>query len=416
MLPNDFNGATVRITKGAGAGQERVVSSNTESILNLSTNWDIEPDNTSLFLVADSTWHFGASGSASPVSFTVPNRDGVTIHISGRAANVRNEETAFELSPLTPWRITGDGGEQGDTDVPGAPVFGLFPAGQGTVELISVGFRSLANTATVAAGTLTLAYWDELNGPSSILLASAISSSVDSIIVMPAGNAKAGDLLQIESEVLLVQQASSDGTFYQVQRGSHGTAAAAHGAQTPAPVYFLEKKTFVLPFARGFFGSLASGSYAFPVFSPDARIAAAELFMTNSRGNSDVTRASFTSTSDFGIRTMSGGQMTIQLEGLLAIQSNVAPPLLVEAAHSVRDVYAVVQQPSTGTPIELQITQDGQPYCALTIPVGSTVSNIVDGFALGPLQAKANLELNITSVSQTPAAFPGRDLTVMIRL
>jgi hypothetical protein len=177
MLPNDFNGATVRITKGAGAGQERVVSSNTESILNLSTNWDIEPDNTSLFLVADSTWHFGASGSASPVSFTVPNRDGVTIHISGRAANVRNEETAFELSPLTPWRITGDGGEQGDTDVPGAPVFGLFPAGQGTVELISVGFRSLANTATVAAGTLTLAYWDELNGPSSILLASAISST-----------------------------------------------------------------------------------------------------------------------------------------------------------------------------------------------------------------------------------------------
>jgi hypothetical protein len=82
----------------------------------------------------------------------------------------------------------------------------------------------------------------------------------------------------------------------------------------------------------------------------------------------------------------------------------------------VRDICAVVQQPSTGTPIELQITQDGQPYCALTIPVGLTVSNIVDGFALGPLKAKANLELNITSVSQTPATFPGRDLTVMIRL
>ena len=108
--------------------------------------------------------------------------------------------------------------------------------------------------------------------------------------------------------------------------------------------------------------------------------------------------------------------MTIQVEGLLAIQSNVAPPLLVEAAHSVRDVYAVVQDPPTGSPIEMQITQNGLPYCSLTVPAGSTVSNIVDGFALGPLQLKANLELSITSVSQAAASFPGRDLTVMIRL
>jgi hypothetical protein len=339
----------------------------------------------------------------------------VTTQISGRAANVRNEETAFELSPLTPWRISGDGGSgQGDSDVPGAPAFGLFPTGQGTVELVSIGFTSLDNTATITAGTLTLASWDELNGPSSILLASAISASDTSVTVAPAGSAQPGDILQIESEVLLVQQASSDGTSYQVQRGSHGTAAATHASL--APVYFLEKKTFVLPFARGFFGSLASGSYAYPVFLPDARIAAAELFMTNSRGNSDVTRTAFTSTSDLGIRSMSGGQMTIQVEGLLAIQSNVAPPLLVEAAHSVRDVYAVVQEPPTGAPIELQITQNGQPYCSLSIPAASTVSNIVDGFALGPLELKANLELSVTSVSQTPANFPGRDLTVMIRL
>jgi putative tail protein len=415
MLPGDFNGATVRVTKGTGARQERVVSSNTATILNLATNWDVEPDETSVFLIADSTWQFGASGSASPVSFNVPNRDGATIQISGRAANVRNEETAFELSPLTSWRISGDGGDgQGDADVPAAPAFGLFPTGQGTVELVSIGFTSLDNTATIAAGTLTLAYWDELSGPSSIRLASAIGADDTSITVASAGNAQPGDLVQIESEVLLVQQASIDGSSYGVQRGSHGTAAATHAVQTA--VYFLEKKTFVLPFGRGFFGSLASGSYAYPVFLPDARIAAAELFMTNSRGNSDVTRASFTSTSDTGIRTMSGGQMTIQMEGLLAIQSNVAPPLLVEAAHSVRDVYAVVQQAPTGTPIELQITQNGQPYCSLTVPEGSTISNVMDGFALGPLQLKANLELNITSVSQTPANFPGRDLTVMIRL
>ena len=113
---------------------------------------------------------------------------------------------------------------------------------------------------------------------------------------------------------------------------------------------------------------------------------------------------------------MSGGQLAIQVEGLLAIQSSVAPPLLVEEAHSVRDVFAVVREPSTGTPIELEVTQNGQPFCSLTIPAGSTMSDTVDGFLLGPLQAKASLELNITSVSQTSNTFPGRDLTVTIRL
>jgi hypothetical protein len=414
MVPNLYNGATVRITTGTGAGQEQTIASNTASGLTVTTPWSLQPDTTSSFLIADSTWQFGASSNASPVSFAVPNRAGVTIDVSGRAANVVDEECAYELSPLTRWTILGATGSALDTSVPGQPVFGLYSIGSGSIEVLGIAFSDLSNTRSISAGTLTLAYWDELEGPSTILLSAAMSTSDTSFSVATAVSASSGGLVQIDQEVMVVQQTVTNSTTFTVARASHGTSAAAHTVQ--AGVYILEEKIFVMPFAQEFFGSPASGSYAFPITIPDVRIAAAELFMSNSQGNSSVAAESFTSTTDFGLRSLLGGQLTIQVEGPLAIQTNAAPPLLVETSCSVRDVYAVVQDAPSGAPITMQVTQNGQVYCELTIATGATVSNDVDGFALGPLQAQAIIGLNITSVVQTADTAPGSDLTVTIRL
>jgi hypothetical protein len=414
MVANLYNGATVRITGGTGAGQERTIASNTASTITVTARWSVQPDTTSSFLIAESAWQFGASSNASPVSFAVPNREGVTIHVSGRAANVVDEECAYELSPLTRWTILGATGQALDTDVPGQPVFGLYAIGAGSIEALGIAFNDLTNTRSISAGTLTLAYWDELQGPSAVLLSAAMATTDSSFTVATAISAASGVLLQIDGEVMVVQQNPTNSTTVPVIRASHGTTAAAHTAQTG--VYFLEKKIFILPFAQDFFGSPASGSYAFPITIPDVRIAAAELFMTNSRGNSSVAAESFTSTTDLGLRSLLGGQLTIQVEGPLAIQTNVAPPLLVETSCSVRDVYAVVQDAPSGAPVLMQVTQNGQIYCELTIATGATVSNVVDGFALGPLQAQATIGLNITSVVQTANTAPGSNLTVTIRL
>jgi hypothetical protein len=227
-------------------------------------------------------------------------------------------------------------------------------------------------------------------------------------------SASEGDLVQIDAEVMVVQQNLTSSTTVPVTRASHGTAAAAHTSETS--VYLLAEKIFILPFAQEFFGSPASGSYAFPITIPDVRIGAAELFMTNSRGNSSVAAESFTSSTDLGLRSLLGGQLTIQVEGPLAIQTNAAPPLPVDTSCSVRDVYAVVQDAPTGGPVTMTITQNGNTYCELTIPTGATASNVVNGFALGPLQAEAIIGLNITSVVQTANTQPGSDLTVTIRL
>jgi hypothetical protein len=146
------------------------------------------------------------------------------------------------------------------------------------------------------------------------------------------------------------------------------------------------------------------------------RIAAADFFVTNDVGNSPAMFFSFTSTLDSGIRTLSGGQYSIQVDGTLSIQNDAAPPMIVEDPHAVRDIYAVVRGPATSGDIQLRVKHGGVDYCDLTIANGGTTSNVVSGFGLPPLQAKAQLSVDIVSLPQDPAIYPGSDLTVTIRL
>jgi hypothetical protein len=347
------------------------------------------------------------------VEFQVPTRIGATVHISGRSANVNDKECAYELSPLTRWRI-GSGATGFDADVPGKPVFGLYPTGKGTLELTGVGFESMVNTRTVSAATLTLHYWTELASPSQHQTSAAVTETDTVLELAATGIAQGGDLLQVGSEILRVEEVLQGGLQYQVQRGVHGTTPALHSSQTE--VYHLDKRVLIVPFVRDFFGSPASGGFSYSIYLPDVRIASAEMFVTNIHGNSEPAAVALTSTTEAGLRTLSGGQLSIQVEGYLAIQSDVAPPLVIEQSHAVRDIFAVVRSAPEGAPIELLLRQNSTPYCTLTIPVGATISEVVNGFGLPPLVSEAQLNLDIVSVGQTIGTFPGRDLTVTIRL
>ena len=78
-----------------------------------------------------------------------------------------------------------------DSGMPPAPMFGLNLAGQGTIELVGIAFTTLTNTHTITAGTLTLFYWDELNSPSTVTLASA-TSATDTTITLNVGADRGG--------------------------------------------------------------------------------------------------------------------------------------------------------------------------------------------------------------------------------
>ncbi len=414
MIENEHAGMVVRITRGTGEGQERTVLSNDDHTLSVTPNWGVTPDGTSYFVIAESGWHFGASGKTSPVEFEAPNRGGATVQISGRSVNAHGRECPYELSPLTRWTIGGATGGNADPDVPGRPVFGLLAGGQGTVIAGAVGFESLDNTATIQAGTLTVHFWNELDGASGFTLAAALDAGGTIVELSTPGPASVGTLLQVDAEILVVEELLDGGARYEVSRGSHGTVAAAHPAGSV--VYHLDRRVFVIPFVKNFFGSPASGSFRYPIHLPNVRIGAAELYVTNSRGNSETARLGLTGTIDQGLRTLSGGQWSIQVSGPLAIESDAAPPLIVEGRRAVRDVFAVMKEPPTGAPVQLGLFHNGEPYCELTIPAGETVSATVPGFGLPVLAEGARLSVNVVSVGQTADSSPGRDLTVVLRL
>jgi hypothetical protein len=409
MTANRYQSMIARITRGTGAGQERAIAANDTTSLTIAPPWSVEPDATSFFVVAETGWRFGALSRSSPVQFAVPNRSGEVVQLTGRAANVNGVECAPEISTVTRWQIGGGG--TSDSDVPPMPFFGLGPGQRGgTVELSGVSFTDLTDTRTISAATLTMYYWDELQGTPVITLASAVATGDTLLSLSSPGSAQAGSFIQIELEVIRVEAVESNGAQYSVTRAIDGSQATAHAAQTP--VYHLLSKTVIAPFPPDFFGSPYSGSWSYPITLPDVRVASAELFVTNQKGNSPAKDICLTHTTDSGLRTLSGGQYSIQVDGYLAVDQSAAPALVMEASHAVRDVYAVLGKAADAA-VGLQLNLNGASYCQLTFATGATVSSTVDGNTLAPLPSGAQVTLSVLSVGQTN---PGSDLTVIIRL
>jgi Putative phage tail protein len=407
MAVNGYRGMTVRISRGTGAGQERTVVANDATTLTVSPAWSLEPDATSFLVVAEAGWHFGAVAKASPVQFAVPNRTGEMVEVTGRSANVNDVECSPALSTVSRWTIGGSGGA--DSQVPPQPFFGIGPGtAGGTIELSGVSFTDLTNTTTISSGTLTLHYWNELLGTPATILAGGLGATDTSLTLGAAGPAVAGTVLQIDREVLRVTAVA--GAQYTVARGINGTAAGSHVAGSP--VYHLSDKTVIAPFPPGFFGSPYCGSWSYPVTLPDIRLACAELFLTNDVGNSPTAAINLTHNDDSGLRTLSGGQYSIQVDGYLAVEQCVAPPIVLEASHAVRDVYAVLGSAADAA-VQVQVNVNGALYCALTFQAGAVLSSSVNGNTLPPLPMGAQLTASVTAVGQTN---PGANLTVLIRL
>ncbi len=409
MPENRYRGMIARITRGRGAGQERSIMSNTVTTLTVSPQWLVEPDASSSFVIAENGWHFGAVANGSPVTFDIPNRAGETVQITGRAANANDVECAAELSTVTRWQIGGEGGS--DNQVPPVPYFGIGagPSG-GYANLNGVSFSTLDNTHTISSGTLRLYYRDELAGAPPTALVTAVQADDLTIGVAGAGGLSTGVYIQMGAEVLRVEEVLSGGTQYRVTRAMHGTTACAQPAGTA--IYPLIAKTVIAPFPREFFGSPYAGGWSFPFALPDARIASAEFFVNNAIGSSPTASIHLTNNDDRGLRTFSGGQYSLQVSGFLAVDRSAAPPLMIEASHTVKDVYAVLGSPGD-SPITIQLNLNDGPYCTVTFAAGGTASTAVDGGTLPPLPAGSRLSLSVIAVGK---AAPGADLTVMVRL
>jgi hypothetical protein len=428
-----YAGMVVRIIEGTGRGQERSIANNDQTTLTVSPAWSVVPDATSQFVIAEASWRFAAVSSSTPVQFEIPYKTGAVIQISGRGVNVNNQEGSPDLCPLTRWTL---GGQGVDVGLSGTPDFSIAVTGMtaasiatqggvatngGEVVVYQVGFDDLTNTSSVTSGTLQLFYWNELKTPSPYSLAASLDTTSSTIQVNASSGSFTpypGQVVQIGTELMGITVAGTAPNTYQVVRGVLASAVSTH-AQGDA-VLLLDSSTVVLPFAAGFFENRASLNYLHTISLPDVRISAAEFFVTNAFGSSQAKQQCYTTEPDGGLRTLSGGQFSMQVSGYLATEQNAAPPLIVEATHAVRDIRATLGQPAAGYDVNIDILQNGTEYCQLTIASGSTTSSPLpsSGVNLSPLQEGASLTMNISLAMQgsSGSVSPGRDLTVTIRL
>jgi len=234
-----------------------------------------------------------------------------------------------------------------------------------------------------------------------------------------------GSVIQVDDELMQVIAYDSTHNTYSVNRAQFGSVVTSHSQNSA--VLQLASSIFIVPFATGFFESASSANFIHTVSLPDVRIAAASFFVTNAFGDGQSGVQCYTGNPDGGLRTLSGGQFSMQVSGVLATQQTAAPLLAVEASHSVRDLFATLGQAALGYTISIDVLQNGLEYCNLKISSGMTTSydrlgpqgGPLSGANLPPLIGGATLAINVSlqaDQSFTGQPTPGRDLTVTIRL
>jgi hypothetical protein len=410
LAANAYVGAIVRIVSGKGAGQERRIVSHTADDLLIEGRWSVLPDATSRFCIVEPGWKSGGSSVTDEARFLVPARFGQRVEIMAQSASATGAACPRELCAVTKHTLGGMAGI--DQDVPGEPVFALSAGEDSEVVLSGIGFESLENTFSVTSGTLTLHYWDELKGPSTWQTAAEVQAADATIPLNQTTGIESGQVLQVGAE--LVRVAAVRAGEVDVERAQFGTLAGVHSQG--AAVWPLDRQVSTMSFPAGFFGSPASGSYTHRVTLRSARIGGAEFSVRNRHGESPTARNEYTSTFDQGLRTAQGAQIAIQLEGVPAVESAVAPPLPVHGSTSIYDMYAVVAAAPVGGALVVRARAGERTLGTLTIAAGSTWSNVLSGFGIPPLVEGEFLEADVLEVPTGAGSHPGRDLTVAIRI
>lgn len=409
LAPNAYQGAIVRISSGRGSGQERRIVSHTADELLIEGQWTVIPDATSRFSISEPGWKSAGSSTEDELRFWVPARYGQRLHVIARSVSGTGVTCPLTLCSITDHLLGGGSGT--DSDVPGEPVFAVSTGDQAEVILGAIGFETLDNTFSITSGTLTLHYWDELLGPSpySLEVTAQLGSTV--LALNTTSGIAPDQYLQLGRELVLVLAVRA--TEVDVLREQFGTAAEEHAQGSP--VWPLSRQVSTLSFPPGFFGSPASGSYTHRVTLRNARIASAELTVRNRHGNSPTAQSEYCGTPNFGLRTAQGQQLTIQLGGVPAVESGIAPPLPIPSSTVVYDMYAVMSTGPVGGNVVVRVRANERTLCELTIAGGTGWSNVVSGFGLPPLVEGEFIEVDVLAVPTGEGSHPGRDLTVALR-
>ena len=314
-----------------------------------------------------------------------------------------------------------------DSDVPPQPFFGANPpnyAPAGYLELVGLSFPDVVNTKYIYSGTFSVFY---VEGNADAHLAAAMSSGDTTMTVDAWGSIATGDMLEVDGEIILI--GTKTGTLASVTRAQKWDGVSSAGApaahSSGAELRKVETITRNENFPSGFFDGIGTPdvnplliNWTLDIPLPGTRALAADAVVMNPYGPSPTGTANWTHTTDNGIVIGSaGGSLgaTLQVDGTLAIGSNMAPIAALSADSTANGVAVYLKTAPTGAGLTLNIKLGGALWMALTVPAGNTtvVATTAQLAAAGQLTANTSITLDITAVGTT---VPGSDLSVFLYL
>lgn len=415
LTPSRWVGQKVVVRDAQGRVQERGIVAHDDNLIEVDRPWDFAPAVTSTVAIVSAGWHFAAESETDLVTVGLPLLPASSFEISLRSVSRDGRELDAAIAPSLIWQIGVGATSAVDTAEPPAPFFAVSLVEGGTLALEGISFPNLDQVGTVYAGQFGILYWDELNAPTELVNGAAINDQ-DTVVTL-TGNwsgVVAGRILQFGEEIAEVTAVNQAENQVTLTRGLYGSVPAAYPANVP--VYLLNRQEQLLSFVPGYFRSAAAVGYRHVFRAPNVRLAAADLVLYNRIGPSQRGEALLTGSTDQGLRTLSGGQILLNVHGYLAIEANAGNSIVLERQTVVRDLFAFVQEAPAGGVIELLLKLNGQPYRELVIEGGNFTSVSFSGFNLMPLPAGAVLSLDILNVPSAAVGVPGRDLTVCIQI
>lgn len=113
------------------------------------------------------------------------------------------------------------------------------------------------------------------------------------------------------------------------------------------------------------------------------------------------------------MRTLSGGQYSIQIAGPLAVETGAAPDIVLETDHVIGDITAYLGTAASDSGIKIQVNVNDVAVCTLQIDAGYVASNTVRGADMAALRRGDRLSVDILAIGST---LTGTDLTVVVRI
>jgi hypothetical protein len=283
----------------------------------------------------------------------------------------------------------------------------------GSLLLSDITTNTLTGTTTVSAAILVTYSNDETVPITSFSLVTPLGQSDLTIPIANVQGLAQSTYVQIDSEIICINELTVDGFARWIERGVGGSSAAAHS--TGATGIVLERNLHTVPLGTGFFANPTHTDFQYTLLFPNRRVAATELYLTNTKGTGPGQDTCFLQNGQSLLRTFEGGTLVLQTSGVLSIETDAANSVSTDRVRVVRDIQAFVDSAPSGGSLDVVAKANGIPIATLVVLSGAVQSGAFAPAGTLALAEGTKVNIDITAVPQGTNTFSGKNLSVQIR-